>query len=60
MHVLDDRADLQDGYYAKCLYNETPSGRMAGLEILQWMIDALYPSGVGLRFVGGPVPLSKP
>ena len=56
MAVLDDKAGLQDGYYAKMLYAETPSGRNARWETVQWVIDALWPDGIGARLIGEPVP----
>jgi hypothetical protein len=52
MHVVDDRAGLQDGYYAKMLHSETPSGRSAGWLMLQLVMDALWPDGAGVRFFG--------
>lgn len=48
MAVLDDMAGTQDGYFAKCLHADTPSGRQAGWEILQLYADALFPAGVTL------------
>ena len=48
MWKLDDKAGTQDGYYAKCLYPDTPSGRQARWETLQLLIDALWPEGFQL------------
>jgi hypothetical protein len=45
MWVCDDRAGLQDGYTAKLLHPDTPSGRQARWETLQLLIDAMYPEG---------------
>jgi hypothetical protein len=56
MHVVDTRSGVQDGYYAKMLHAETASGRTAGWEVLQLVVDALYPNGCGFRFTGEPVP----
>jgi hypothetical protein len=56
MHKLDDAAGSQDGYYSKCLYADTPSGRIARWDTLQWFIDALWPDGVGAQLTGQPVP----
>jgi hypothetical protein len=54
MWLVDERSGVQSGYYAKLLYSETPSGRLAGWEVLQWVIDALWPDGA--HFVVAPVP----
>jgi len=56
MWLLDDKAGTNDGYYAKCLYCETPSGRTARLDTLQLFIDALWPDGICARLIGEPVP----
>lgn len=48
MAYLDDRAGTNDGYFAKCLHADTPSGRQAGWEILQLYADALFPAGCSL------------
>ena len=42
---LDDAAGAQDGYFAKCLHADTPSGRVAGWDMLQYYVDALWPAG---------------
>jgi hypothetical protein len=46
MERCDDAAGLQDGYTAKLLHPDTPSGRMARWETLQLLIDALFPGGM--------------
>jgi hypothetical protein len=51
MWRLDDLSGCQDGYYAKMLHANTPSGRSAGWPTLQWVIDALYPKGVGVKLI---------
>ena len=56
MAYVDDMAGLNDAYYAKMLYSETPSGRKARYETLQWVLDALWPDGVGMVLRGAPVP----
>jgi hypothetical protein len=48
MWQLDDKAGTQDGYYAKCLYPGTPSGKRARWETLQLIVDALFPQGVNV------------
>jgi hypothetical protein len=45
MWQVDERAGLQDGYYAKLLWTDTKSGRQAGWEVLQWVMEALGPAG---------------
>lgn len=48
MWVCDSKSGLQDGYTAKVLNPDTPSGRMADWPTLQLLIDALYPDGFQL------------
>lgn len=55
MWLVDDKAGLHDGYYAKLLYAETPSGRNAGWQMLQYVADALWPDGIGMRLAGDPI-----
>lgn len=45
MWECDDGAGLQDGYTAKLLHPDTPSGRQARWETLQLLVDWLYPEG---------------
>lgn len=45
MWRCDDLSGVQDGYTAKMLHPETPSGRQARWETLQLLIDAVYPDG---------------
>lgn len=45
MWQCDDLSGLQDGYTAKLLHPDTPSGRQARWETLQLLVDALYPDG---------------
>ena len=56
MWKLDERAGTQEGYYAHLLYQDTPSGRCGGWEALQWVIEALGPSGfdVEIRWNNAP------
>ena len=49
MQVCDDIGGLQDGYVAKMLHPDAPSGRQARWETLQLLLDAIYPGGVRLR-----------
>jgi hypothetical protein len=45
MWKVDDKAGTNDGYYAKALYPNTPSGRQAKWESLQLIVEALYKGG---------------
>jgi hypothetical protein len=45
MWRCDDLSGLQDGYTAKLLHPDTPSGRQARWETLQLLVDALFPDG---------------
>ena len=46
MERCDERSGNQDGYTAKMLHPDTPSGRQANWQTLQNLLDALYPDGV--------------
>lgn len=48
MWKLDDAAGTQSRYYAKALYADTPSGRMATWVTLQNFIETLFPEGFSL------------
>jgi hypothetical protein len=48
MWVVDDRAGTQDGYYAKALHADRPSGRQARWETLSLIVTALWPAGFDL------------
>jgi hypothetical protein len=54
--MVDEKSGVQDGYYAKCVYAETPSGRNANWQTLQWIVDALFPDGSGVRFTPECIP----
>lgn len=45
MWKCDDLSGLQDGYTAKLLHPDAPSGRQARWDTLQLLIDAVYPDG---------------
>lgn len=51
MTECDRRSGLQDGYTAKVLHPDTPSGRMPRWETLQYLVGALYPHGVQVVLV---------
>ena len=53
--LVEKQSGVQDGYYFKMVYAETPSGRNAGWQTLQLVIDALWPDGVGVRLLGAAV-----
>ena len=40
---MDEKSGAQSGYFAKAFNPDTPSGRIARWETLQWLIDAMYP-----------------
>lgn len=60
MATLDDKAGGQDGYWAKLLHADAPSGRQGGWEILQLYADALYPAGHRVAVVPAPLALKLP
>ena len=45
MEELSDRAGFADRYYPKALYADAPGGRQARWELLQEMVDVLFPEG---------------
>jgi hypothetical protein len=47
MRECDDRSGLNDGYTAKLLHPDTPSGR----QLLQYLTDALYLYGVDVYLI---------
>lgn len=51
MCYLDDRAGVQDGYTAKVLHPDTPSGRTARWDTLQFILDATFPGGVDVMLI---------
>lgn len=55
MANLDDKAGTPDGYFAKALHADTPSGRQGRLETLDLFAQALAPKGY--RIVIEPVDL---
>lgn len=56
MWWVDEKSGVQSGYYAKMLYSETDSGRRANWLMLQYVVDALWPDGIGVVFCGEPIP----
>ncbi|MCV0387410.1 MAG: hypothetical protein K5821_13455 [Nitrobacter sp.] len=48
MDALSDKIGCADRYWAKVLFADRPSGRVARWDTLQEMIDALYPDGVDI------------
>lgn len=57
MWALDDAAGTQDGYYAKCLHFEDPSGRMARYQTLELILGALYPGGFRIKIEATELPM---
>lgn len=49
MWQVDEASGVQDGYYAKMLYADTPSGRQARWDMLQYVVQALFPEGFDVR-----------
>jgi hypothetical protein len=54
MQECDDAAGLQDGYCAKLLHPDTPSGRQANWPMLQLLCTAVYPEGFTLSIKPAP------
>jgi hypothetical protein len=53
---MDDIAGTADGYYAKAVYPDTPSGRRAGWEVLDEFVIALFGRDFTVKIEGsGPV-----
>ncbi len=48
MWQCDDLSGVQDGYTAKMLHPDTPSGRQAGWATLDLLMAAIYPDGFDL------------
>jgi hypothetical protein len=46
MWKCDDRSGVQDGYTAKMIHPNTPSGRQARWHTLQDLLEALFPAGM--------------
>jgi hypothetical protein len=46
MWKINEGAGTQEGYYARALYADTPTGRMATWPVLQKIMDVLFPDGV--------------
>lgn len=57
MWQVDDLACTQDGYYAKALHPDTPSGRQAHWYCLHLIVSALFPDGFDceIRVKKGPL-----
>ena len=48
MQQADDVAGLQNGYLGKALHASAPSGRQAGWQLLQYLVDAIFAGGFKL------------
>jgi len=55
MWKVDELAGTQDGYYAKALHADAPSGRQAQWKTLQWIVDALFPRGFKVVVMDAPM-----
>jgi hypothetical protein len=64
MMDCDHRSGLQDGYTAKLLHPDTPSGRVTRWQTIQHLVGLLYPHGVQVVLVpiapGEHDPASEP
>jgi hypothetical protein len=54
MWKLDDLAGTQDGFYAKMLHADRPSGRQCRWETLNLIVSALWPQGFDLQIIHKP------
>jgi hypothetical protein len=59
MGRVDELSGVQDGYCAKALHPDAPSGRQSRWETLQLIIDALYPEGLSVTLKANPVKSGK-
>lgn len=55
MERVNDLAGTQDGYYAKMIYPDTPSGRQARWETVDLVVQALFGRDFTVQF-GGEFP----
>lgn len=53
MATVNDQAGLQDGFFAKMIYPDTPSGRQARWETVQLAVEALFGRGFVIVVVPG-------
>lgn len=51
MASVNDLSGVNDGYYAKMIYPDTPSGRQARWEQVQDVVEALFGKGFTLQIV---------
>lgn len=51
MATVNDMAGLQDGFFSKMLYPDTPSGRQARWETVQLAVEALFGKGFTVHIV---------
>lgn len=51
MATVNDMSGLQDGFFAKMLYPDTPSGRQARWETVQLAVEALFGKGFTVHIV---------
>lgn len=54
MWQVDEGAGTQEGYYAKALHADAPSGRQAQWATLQLIVEYLFPEGFTLRLEAAP------
>lgn len=51
MATVNDISGLNDGYYAKMIYPDTPSGRQARWEQVQLAVEALFGKGFRVEII---------
>lgn len=56
MATVNDMAGLQDGYFSKMIYPDTPSGRQARWEQVELAFEALFGRGYDIRIIPGDEP----
>ena len=49
--MLDDKAGVQDGYSQKMVHVDTPSGRQAGWQTVDLLMQALFPNGYRIKII---------
>jgi hypothetical protein len=59
MARVDELSGVPDGYTAKALHPDTPSGRQSRWETLQDLIDALFPEGLSVTLKANPIRSEK-
>lgn len=53
MATVNDISGLQDGFFSKMIYPDTPSGRQARWETVQLAVEALFGKGFTVQIIPG-------